>query len=83
VRITLDEALDVYQENNLDLLEVEEALRRLEKLDPVQGKIVELRFFGGLTIEELGGVLNISPTSVKREWTIAKRWLRRELSSSN
>jgi len=83
VRITLDEALDVYQENNLDLLEVEEALRRLEKLDPVQAKIVELRFFGGLTVEELGGVLNISPTSVKREWAIAKRWLQRELSAAN
>ena len=83
VRITLDEALDVYQENNLDLLEVEEALHRLEKLDLVQAKIVELRFFGGLTIEELAGVLNISPTSVKREWAIAKRWLQRELSSTN
>ena len=83
VRITLDDALDVYQESQLDLFEVEEALRRLEKLDPIQAKIVELRFFGGLTIEELGGVLNISPTSVKREWAIAKRWLQRELSSSN
>jgi RNA polymerase sigma factor (TIGR02999 family) len=82
VRITLDEALDVYQENNLDLLEVEEALQRLEKLDPIQAKIVELRFFGGLTIEELAGVLSISPTSVKREWAIAKRWLQRELSSN-
>ena len=51
--------------------------------DARQAKIVELRFFGGLTIEELGGVLNISPTSVKREWAIAKRWLQRELSSSN
>ena len=83
VRITLDEALDVYQESQLDLLEVEEALRRLEKLDPLQAKIVELRFFGGLTIEELGGVLNISPTSVKREWAIAKRWLQRELSEAS
>ena len=83
VRITLDDALDVYQENQLDLFEVEEALRRLEKLDPIQAKIVELRFFGGLTIEELSGVLNISPTSVKREWAVAKRWLQRELSSAN
>src|SRR3954468_23406304 len=83
VRITLDDALDVYQENQLDLFEVEEALRRLEKLDPIQAKIVELRFFGGLTIEELSGVLNISPTSVKREWAVAKRWLQRELSAAN
>jgi len=83
VRITLDDALDVYQENRLDLFKVEEALSRLEKLDPTQAKIVELRFFGGLTIEELSGVLLISPTSVKREWTVAKRWLQRELSSAN
>lgn len=81
VRITLDDALKVYQENQLDLLEVEEALRRLEKLDPVQAKIVEMRFFGGLTVEELAGVLDISPRTVKREWAVAKRWLQRELSA--
>jgi RNA polymerase sigma-70 factor (ECF subfamily) len=83
VRITLDDALDVYQESQLDLFEVEEALRRLEKLDPIQAKIVELRFFGGLTIEELADVLDISATSVKREWSVAKRWLQRELSTAN
>jgi RNA polymerase sigma factor (sigma-70 family) len=69
--------------SQLDLFEVEEALRRLEKLDPIQAKIVELRFFGGLTIEELADVLDISATSVKREWSIAKRWLQRELSTAN
>jgi RNA polymerase sigma-70 factor (ECF subfamily) len=83
VRITLDDALDVYQESQLDLFEIEEALRRLEKLDPIQAKIVELRFFGGLTIEELAGVLDISATSVKREWSVAKRWLQRELSTAD
>jgi RNA polymerase sigma-70 factor (ECF subfamily) len=83
VRITLDDALDVYEENQLDLFEVEEALRRLEKLDPIQAKIVELRFFGGLTIEELAGVLDISPMTVKREWAIAKRWLQRELTTTD
>lgn len=83
VRITLDDALEVYQENQLELLEVEEALRRLEKLDPVQAKIVEMRFFGGLTVEELAGVLDISPRTVKREWAVAKRWLQRELSADD
>lgn len=83
VRITLDDALDVYQENQLDLFEVEEALRRLEKLDPIQAKIVEMRFFGGLTIEELADVLDISPRTVKREWSVAKRWLQRELSAAD
>jgi RNA polymerase sigma factor (TIGR02999 family) len=81
VRITLDDALDVYEEHELNLLDVEEALRRLEKLDPLQANIVEMRFFGGLTIEELAKALNISSTTVKREWAIAKRWLRRELTS--
>jgi RNA polymerase sigma-70 factor (ECF subfamily) len=83
VRITLDDALDVYEESQLDLFEIEEALRRLEKLDSIQAKIVELRFFGGLTIEELAGVLDISATSVKREWSVAKRWLQRELSTAD
>ena len=83
VRITLDDALDVYQENQLDLFEVEEALRRLEKLDPIQAKIVEMRFFGGLTVDELADVLDISSRTVKREWAIAKRWLRRELSAAD
>jgi len=81
VRITLDDALDVYQEQHVDLFEVEDALHRLEKLDAVQAKIVELRFFGGLTVDELAGVLDISPRTVKREWAIAKRWLQRELSA--
>jgi RNA polymerase sigma-70 factor (ECF subfamily) len=81
VKLALDEALDVYDEHALKLTDVEDALRRLEKIDPVQARLVELRFFGGLTIEELADVLDISPTSVKREWSIAKRWLQRELSA--
>jgi RNA polymerase sigma-70 factor, ECF subfamily len=82
VRITLDDALQVYEQHDLNLLDVEEALRRLERIDPTQAKIVEMRFFGGLTIEEIGKVLDISPTTVKREWAIAKRWLQRELTAS-
>jgi RNA polymerase sigma-70 factor (ECF subfamily) len=82
VRITLDDALQVYEQHDLNLLDVEEALRRLERIDPTQAKIVEMRFFGGLTIEEIGQVLDISPMTVKREWAIAKRWLQRELTAS-
>jgi len=80
VRITLDDALQVYEQHDLNLLDVEEALRRLEQIDPTQAKIVEMRFFGGLTIEEIAKVLANSPTTVKREWAIAKRWLQRELT---
>ena len=60
---------------------VDEALTRLEALDPRQGRIVELRFFSGLTIEEIAEVLHISTPTVKREWSSAKAWLHRELSA--
>jgi RNA polymerase sigma-70 factor (ECF subfamily) len=62
------------------LLALNEALDRLEQLDPQQARIVELRFFGGLSVEEAGAVLGISDSTVKREWRTAKIWLERELS---
>ena len=65
------------------MLALEEALSSLEKLDPRQAKIVELRFFGGLSIEEVAHVLKLSTTTVKREWTIAKAWFQRELSRNH
>ncbi len=77
--VALDEALDFSQECSVSLTGVDEALRTLEQVDPRQGKIVELRFFGGLTIEEVGEVLQISVATVKREWSTAKLWLQREL----
>ncbi len=77
--VALDEALDFCQDRSLSLPQVDEALRTLESVDPRQGKIVELRFFGGLTIEEVAEVLAISPATVKREWSTAKLWLQREL----
>lgn len=64
----------------VDALDLDRALQKLEQLDPDQGRIVELRFFGGLTIEETAAALRISPATVKREWTIAKGWLYRELT---
>jgi RNA polymerase sigma-70 factor (ECF subfamily) len=78
-RLALDEAVSFSNEKDFDLLTLEDALNSLEKLDPRQAKIVELRFFGGLSMEEAAHVMKISPTTVKREWTIAKAWFQREL----
>ena len=75
LRVTLDDAADYSKEQGLDLVALDDALTRLAALDPQQGRIVELRCFGGLTIEEAGEVLRISPATVKREWTMAKAWL--------
>src|SRR3954454_4366770 len=80
IRITLDEALDFYDRREMSVSAVDEALRALEELDPRQGQIVEMRFFGGLTIEEIAKALDISSATVKREWTFAKVWLSRELA---
>jgi len=82
VRLTLDDALEIYDRPEVKLLDLEEALRGLDSLDARQGQIVEMRFFGGLTVEEIAEVLEISPRTVKREWSFAKRWLQRELRSA-
>ena len=63
----------------VDALALDRALRELEALDPEQARVVELRFFGGLTVEETASALGISPSTVKREWAIAKGWLYRAL----
>ena len=64
----------------VDVLELDAALEKLAALDPQQAKIVELRYFGGLTVEEAAEALDISPATVKRHWTIARAWLKKELS---
>ncbi len=64
------------------VLAVDEALARLSQLDPQQGRVVEMRYFGGLTVEETAEVLNISPRTVKRDWAMAKAWLYGELSGT-
>ena len=79
-KIAFDEALSFPADSGLDLLALEEALRTLEERDPRQARIVELRFFGGLSIKETAFVLNISETTVKREWELAKAWFQRELT---
>jgi RNA polymerase sigma factor (TIGR02999 family) len=66
----------------LDALALDRALEKLEKLDPLQGRIVELRFFSGLTVEEAAAVVGVSPATLKREWAVAKGWLYRELTGS-
>lgn len=80
-KLSLDEAISFSKDNEadfekeVDLLLLDEILRQLEEIDEQQSKIVELRFFGGLTVEETAVVLHISPATVKREWRIAKAWL--------
>lgn len=79
-RVELDEALFSTNQRGIDLLALDAALERLEQLDPRQSRLVVLRFFGGLTIEETAAVLEISPATAKREWVTARMWLRRELA---
>ena len=81
-KITLNEA-DAFlpKKGNLDLLALDEALNELGRLDPQQTRVVELRFFGGLSIEETAEAVGISPATVKRDWSTARAWLHRELSS--
>ncbi len=79
-KITLDPGLAVSEEQDLDVLALDDALKELEHFDPPQARVVELRFFGGLSIDEVAGVLKISPATVKREWATARAWLYRELN---
>jgi RNA polymerase sigma factor (TIGR02999 family) len=82
-RVTLDEALVAGGERSIDLVALDQALERLTALDPEQGRLVELRFFGGLTVEETADAMNISPATVKRHWTVACAWLARELEGNS
>jgi RNA polymerase sigma factor (TIGR02999 family) len=74
--------LEFYDSRKIDVTALDQALQTLEALDERQARIVELRFFGGLTVEETAELLEISPATVKRDWTLAKIWLRRELSAN-
>ncbi len=78
-KIMFEEELAPAAERTVDLIALDDALNDLDALDPRQSRIVELRFFGGLTNEEIGTVLDISPRTIKREWRLAKAWLRREI----
>ena len=78
-RLALDPELAPAQKPEIDLVALDDAISRLSALDSQQGRLIELRFFGGLSIEETAVVLGISPATVKREWVTARAWLRREL----
>ena len=78
-RITLEEGLAVAPERDVNLLALDEALTKLESIDPEKTRMVELRFFSGLSIEETATVLGVSPRTVDRQWEIAKAWLHREI----
>lgn len=77
--IALDEAVAIFSEASIDIIALDEALAKLSKLDEIQGRIVELRYFGGLTTEEAAAVLGLSSRTLEREWSMARAWLRREL----
>ena len=81
--VPMDEALEFAPEQSVELVKLDEALARLTKLDPRQGKIVELRFFGGFTVEQTAELLGISPKTVKRDWSVAKAWLHSELRQTD
>jgi RNA polymerase sigma factor (TIGR02999 family) len=80
LRVSLDDAISFFEERDVNLVALDDALNGLAELDPQQSSIVELRFFGGLTIEDVATRLNISPATVKRDWSTAKLWLLREIS---
>lgn len=80
--LSLDEAIGVPEKRNWEILALDDALKTLAKVDPQQARIVELRFFAGLSIDETASVVGVSPATVKRDWVSAKAWLFRELSRS-
>lgn len=79
IRVPLDEAAAVADETDIDLLAIDEALNRLAAIDEQQARVVELRFFSGLSVEETAAALGVSTTTVKRDWRVARAWLRREI----
>ena len=81
IRVSFNEANVLAPSQNLDIVALDEALERLSEIDEQQSRIVELRFFSGLTVEETAAVLAISPATVKRDWSMAKAWLHREISA--
>jgi len=78
-RVTFDEALVVTTEPATDLVALDDALEALAKFDERKSRVIEMRYFGGLSVEETASVLNVSPDTVMRDWRLAKVWLRREM----
>lgn len=80
-RVEIDEALCIVPDKLEDVIAIDEALERLDRIDPRQSRIVELRFFAGLNVEETAEVMGVSPKTIKREWRSAKAWLHREMAA--
>jgi RNA polymerase sigma-70 factor, ECF subfamily len=80
IKVSLDEAAIMPQEQAAELIALDEALTRLAAIDPRRGQVVELRFYGGLTNEEVASVLKVSPNTVMRDWNLARAWLYKEIS---
>ena len=81
IPVTIGAALDLAAAETFDVVALDVALENLEKIFPQQARVVELRFYAGLTIDETAAVLGVSPATISREWTMARAWLRRELSA--
>jgi RNA polymerase sigma factor (TIGR02999 family) len=81
-RLTLDDAI-AFKARSLDMVALDDSLNELAKLDPQQSRIVELRFFGGLSIEETARAMNLSPTTVKRHWATARLWLHHQMNKAD
>jgi RNA polymerase sigma factor (TIGR02999 family) len=81
IKVTLDEGLVAAEQRDVNVIALDEALTRLAEIDPQQTRIVELRFFAGLSIEDTAELLKISPATVKRDWAMAKAWLYGEMSA--
>lgn len=82
-KVQLEDTMVLSEERTAEMIAIDEALTDLASMDPQQGRVVELRFFGGLSIEETAEILQISPSSVKRLWTSARAWLHAEIAKGN
>ena len=80
LKLELEDAMALQEAQNIDLIALDHALNELGRLDPRQSRIVEMRFFGGLSIEDAAEVIGVSPATVKREWATARAWLLREMN---
>jgi RNA polymerase sigma-70 factor (ECF subfamily) len=79
-KLSLDDAMVVSRQKALDVIALDDALQELARIDARQSRVVELRFFGGLTLEEISTAMEIGPATVQRDWTAARAWLHREIS---
>jgi RNA polymerase sigma factor (TIGR02999 family) len=82
-KLCIEEAAGLSSQKNVDVLALDDALNALAKIDPRQSKVVELRFFAGLSLKEISEALEIAPATVQRDWTAARAWLHREISRNS